>query len=227
MADPAATLAHEDERQLAADQQARRVIREVLEGNHDAFRILVERETPAAFRLCYRVLGDRGDAEDAVQEAFVSAFRALPAWREDGSFSAWLARITLHVALRRSRRPRPVAWIDTIDAEVIGDDHDGSGSSGAAGRRLAHHFRSASLAAAPFADPALIALRSEEAEAVRAAVAGLPEPYREVIALRYFGQLSVPEIAAVSRRPLGTVKTHLHRGLMRLRSALDGQGVAP
>lgn len=225
MSDPTALLVQEQDWQLPVDELARRVIREVLEGNHDAFRVLVERETPAVLRLCYRVLGDRGDAEDAVQEAFVSAFRSLAAWREDGPFAAWLARITLHVALRRSRRPRPIAWIDTVDAEALGDDRDGGGAAGGTQRRLVQHVRAASVAAAPVTDPARLAVQSEESAAVRSAVAGLPEPYREVVALRYFGELSVPEIAAASGRPLGTVKTHLHRGLIRLRTSLVDEGV--
>ena len=69
-------------------------------------------------------------------------------------------------------------------------------------------------------DPAAIALRGEREIAVRMAVAGLDEPYREIVALRFFGDLQLAEIAAVTGRPLGTVKTHLHRGLRRLRESL-------
>jgi len=57
-------------------------------------------------------------------------------------------------------------------------------------------------------------------------VANLEEPYREVVALRFFSELSLAEIAVVAGRPLGTVKTHLHRGLQRLRRALEAQGGA-
>jgi RNA polymerase sigma-70 factor (ECF subfamily) len=65
----------------------------------------------------------------------------------------------------------------------------------------------------------------ERAAEVREALADLDEPYREVVALRFFGDLSLSEIAEQTGRPLGTVKTHLHRGLSRLKLALDG--VAP
>jgi RNA polymerase sigma-70 factor (ECF subfamily) len=61
---------------------------------------------------------------------------------------------------------------------------------------------------------------------VRAAVASLAEPYREVVALRFFGELSLAEIASQTGRPLGTVKTHLHRGLGRLRESLGGEVLA-
>ena len=76
------------------------------------------------------------------------------------------------------------------------------------------------------ADPAQLAIRAERAASIRAAVANLEEPYREVVALRFFSELSLAEIADEAGRPLGTVKTHLHRGLQRLRRALEAQGVA-
>jgi RNA polymerase sigma-70 factor (ECF subfamily) len=64
-------------------------------------------------------------------------------------------------------------------------------------------------------------MRAERATEIRAAVAALPEPYREVVALRFFGEASLDEIARLTERPLGTVKTHLHRGLARLRARLE------
>jgi RNA polymerase sigma-70 factor (ECF subfamily) len=78
-----------------------------------------------------------------------------------------------------------------------------------------------SIAAAPLTDPAILSLRAERATEIRTAVAGLPEPYREVVALRFFGESSLEEISRETGRPLGTVKTHLHRGLARLRSSLE------
>ena len=59
---------------------------------------------------------------------------------------------------------------------------------------------------------------------MREALRGLEEPYRETVALRYFAGLTVPEIAEACDRPQGTVKTHLHRGLLRLRERLDAAG---
>ncbi len=70
-------------------------------------------------------------------------------------------------------------------------------------------------------DPAHTVLRTERDARLRAAVASLDEPYREVVALRFFAERSLAEIAESTDRPLGTVKTHLHRGLARLRSALE------
>jgi RNA polymerase sigma-70 factor (ECF subfamily) len=76
-------------------------------------------------------------------------------------------------------------------------------------------------------DPASLAIGRERDATVRSAVGRLDEPYREVVALRFFGDLSLAEIAATSGRPLGTVKTHLHRGLRRLREGLEAGGYEP
>jgi RNA polymerase sigma-70 factor, ECF subfamily len=169
----------------------------VLAGDRDAFRILVDREGAAVIRACHRVLGDVHEAEDAAQEAFVTAFKSLAGWRGDGPFGAWLTRIAVRIALRRVQRRRDVTWIDPANPPAAVD-----------------------LPGGP--DPASTAIRSERASDVRSAVARLDEPYREVVALRFFGDLSLEEIAEQTGRPLGTVKTHLRRGLLRLRSAMDG-----
>ncbi len=198
-------------------------MRAVLAGDRDAFALLVEREVGNVTRVCYRVLGDRDDAEEATQEAFVSAYRTLPAWRGDGPFGAWVARIALHIALRRKKSARPVTWIDpgSLDgqADPLGDGADAGGQ-----RRVVRHFRDASVDAARANDPAEIAVTVEREASVREALMALDEPYRETVALRYFAGLTVPEIAEVCSRPQGTVKTHLHRGLLRLRGRLDDAG---
>ena len=140
----------------------------------------------------------------------MTAYRSLPSWRGDGPFGAWLTRIAVRIALRQASRRKNVAWLDMSDE---------SGAGGAA-------INAASIEAAPGNDPMLLSLRTERATAVRRAVARLAEPYRETVSLRFFGELSLDEIARQTGRPLGTVKTHLHRGLLRLREALDQGGAA-
>jgi RNA polymerase sigma-70 factor (ECF subfamily) len=124
-----------------------------------------------------------------------------------------LTRIAVRIALRQAGKRRTVAWRDPSRA------HDGAGAPGPADIAADR----ASVAAAPLTDPAILSMRAERATEIRTAVAALPEPYREVVALRFFGEASLDEIARQTGRPLGTVKTHLHRGLARLRTQLEGE----
>jgi RNA polymerase sigma-70 factor, ECF subfamily len=174
----------------------RAAVEAVLAGDRDAFRVLVERDSAAVIRACHRILGDLHEAEDAAQETFVTAFRGLAGWRGDGPFGAWLTRIAIRIALRRAQRRRDVTWIDPAGASS-GIDLPGG------------------------MDPARTTLRAERAAGIRSAVSRLDEPYREVVALRFFGELSLDEIATQTGRPLGTIKTHLRRGLIRLRETVE------
>lgn len=187
----------------------------VLAGDRDAFRLLVEREAAPVVRASHRILGDLHEAEDAAQEAFVTAYRSLASWRGDGPFGAWLTRIAVRIALRQAGRRKAVTWLDP-----------GGVADNAARDPGGIALNSASMAAAPRMDPASLSVRSERAADVRTAVAALPEPYREVVTLRFFGELSLLEIARQVDRPLGTVKTQLHRGLLRLRGIVPAEGDA-
>ena len=187
------------------------IVHAVLAGNSEAFRVLVDRESATVVRICHRVLGDLHEAEDVAQETFVTAYRSLATWRADGPFGAWLARIAMRLALRQAARRKAVGWARPI-AE-LGVDALGAEALGTA-------------QASPAPGPEQAALRAERANATRRALAGLEEPYREVVALRFFGERSLEEIAILTGRPLNTVKTHLRRGLLRMRDGLEPGGMA-
>jgi RNA polymerase sigma-70 factor (ECF subfamily) len=175
----------------------RALVDAVLAGDREVFRILVEREQGAVYRACLRILGRPHDAEDVAQESFVMAYRSLGTYRGDGPLGGWLLRIATRQAYRRLGQRRETS-------ELSGDLPLG----------------------APGSDPLAMTLAGERQRAVRLAVAALGEPYREVVALRFFGEMSLDEIAASTRRPVNTVKTHLRRGLERLRPLLGAEGVA-
>ena len=183
------------------DEQS--IVGRVLAGDRDAFAILVEREAAAVLRTCRRVLGDHHEAEDVAQEAFVIAYRSLATWQGDGPFGAWLSRIALRLALRQLQRRKAIRWLRP------GPQDEGSADPMREARAL------------PIDEPEAQALRGEQAAGARRAVADLEEPYREVVALRFFGERSLEEIAVLTGRPLNTVKTHLRRGLLRLREQLE------
>jgi RNA polymerase sigma-70 factor (ECF subfamily) len=189
-----------------ADLEA--AVASVLAGDREAFRVLVEFESTNVVRTCFRILGSLPEAEDAAQETFVIAFRSLGTWRGDGPFGAWIARIAVRLAMRQAQRRKPVV---RLDSSVTNRDPREAASLHATRDATGH-------------DPASQTIRRERDAAIRSAVGRLDEPYREVVALRFFGELSLAEIAATSGRPLGTVKTHLHRGLRRLREGLEAGG---
>jgi RNA polymerase sigma-70 factor, ECF subfamily len=189
--------AREADRAPDADQA---LVARVLAGEPDAYRPLVDRDGPGVIRAARRVLGDADDAEDVAQEAFVIAYRSLAEWRGDGPFGAWVTRIAVRLAVRRASRRRTVSWIAADDGAAPLHVNPRGGE-----------------------DPAAAALRGDRTVRLRAAVAALDEPYREVVTLRFFGELSLEEIAAATNRPLNTVKTHLRRGLARIRTAVDGE----
>ena len=169
-------------------------------GSEAAFHLFMEEQATRVFRICYRILGRVDEAQDATQEIFVLAYRALPTYRADGPASAWIARIaTRHCWRKAASASRRAALPSPLDEATA-----------------------ATLAGT--ADPAGDAITAEEHEAVRRAVKGLPDPYREVVTLRYFGGLSLASIAAATGRPEQTIKTQLRRGLDRLRAAMgDGR----
>lgn len=172
----------------------RELAQAIIAGDRDAFRLLVERESGAVVRACSRVLGDPDAAEDVAQESFVIAYRQIASWRGESLLRSWILRIAVNRALRDLKRGPRLLPLE-----------DETGEPPALPGGL---------------EPLEELLVAERDRSVRDAVASLPEPYRETIVLRYFAELSVAEIATETGRPIGTVKTHLGRGLLRLRPAL-------
>jgi RNA polymerase sigma factor (sigma-70 family) len=175
----------------------RALVDAVLSGDRQAFGILVERETRAVYRACLRILGRPHDAEDVTQESFVAAYRAIRTYRGEGSLRAWLLRIATRQSFRRLSQRRATVELAEIPEPRLADASN---------------------------EPTRVVVELESRRAVRSAVAALPEPYREVVALRFFADLSLAEVAEATGRPLNTVKTHLRRGLQRLRPALGNGG---
>lgn len=174
----------------------RALIDAVRAGDRRAFGILVDQETTVIYRACLRILGRPHDAEDVTQESFLIAFRSIGGFRGEGSLRGWLLRIATRQSFRRLGQRRPTADLDAVGEPLLADSRT---------------------------DPPRVVVAAEARREIRAAVARLPEPYREVVALRFFGELSLAETAEATGRPLNTVKTHLRRGLERLRPLVTAE----
>jgi RNA polymerase sigma-70 factor (ECF subfamily) len=175
----------------------RALVDATLAGDRRAFGLLVERETRTVYRACLRILGRPHDAEDVTQESFVAAYRALGTFRGEGSLQGWLLRIATRQAFRRLAQRRPTADIAAVPEPVLADTRT---------------------------DPPGVLVAAERRDELRAAVEALPDPYREIVALRFFAELSLAEVADATHRPINTVKTQLRRGLDRLRPVLGSGG---
>jgi RNA polymerase sigma factor (sigma-70 family) len=164
-------------------------------GDEEAYAELVTRHSDLAFRTAYLVTGSAADAEEATQDGFLAAYRALPRFRGDAALRPWLLRIVANAARNRRRASRRRA-----DLEL----------------RLVDHYSQGD--AAPSPEAAVEA--AEERAALLRAVNALDESDRRVIACRFFLDLDVSETAAVLGCAEGTVKSRLSRGLRRLRDRM-------
>jgi RNA polymerase sigma-70 factor (ECF subfamily) len=172
------------------------IVERARRGDVHAYEELVQRYTELAFRSAYLVTGSAAEAEDAAQDAFVKAYRALPRFRTGGSFRPWLLRIVGNEARNRRRA---------------------AGRRAALELRLAEGLRRGGAAPSPEAQ----AEAAEERRALLRALNGMAQEDREVIGCRYLLQLSVEETAAALALPEGTVKSRLARALGRLRESME------
>src|SRR5262245_23965306 len=180
------------------------LVRRALARDGDAFRTIMQRHNQRLYRIARGVLRNRADAEDAVQEAYVSAFTNLATYRGEDSLAAWLARMTLNEALGRLRRERPTVDIDTVketrlEAEVI------------------------PFPLAAQDDPERTMAQRQLLQLVEQATDSLAEPFRLVFVMRVIEGMSVEETAELLGIKPETVKTRLHRARHLVKDQLDKQ----
>lgn len=187
--EPTTGLAALSDRQLAAL---------AVEGDADAFEVIYERHSTAAFSLACRICRQRDVAEDVVQEAFLSGWRNIKRYDpRRGELRSWLLGIVHNSGIDRLRR------------------------SGAHERRRASAEGIEELLEAPDRTDETVEQREQAAE-VREALGALPEEQRQVIELAYFGGLTQTEIAAKLAQPVGTVKGRMRLGLLKMHAQLTG-----
>lgn len=166
-----------------------------LQGDTYAFGVLVSRYQSSVFNVCYRLLGERREAEDLTQEAFLRAYQRLKSFDSGRSFGPWMRRVAANMCynhLQKNQLPQTL-----LDNQLeITKDADG-------------------------ANPEHSAEKSEQSALIRAALLDLPPHYRIVLELRHFQELSYDEMAVELDLPLNTVKSHLFRARIQLAKLLS------
>jgi len=165
-------------------------------GDAVAFGDLARRHSATALRVAYIICGSSAEAEDALQEGLLKAYRAFGGFRSDSPVRPWLVRIVANEARNRRR---------------------------AAGRRVRLAERAAALPATTGAEPDATVLADLDAGALLDALRRLDERDRTVVALRYFAGLNEAEMAVAMDCPAGTVKSRLSRALTRLRPLVGSE----
>jgi len=171
-------------------------------GESSAFELLVARWEDKIRGASYRLLGSEDEARDAAQEAFLKAYKGLPAFKGEAQFSSWLYRIAVNLCRDRLRRRKGKTL---VSLEALED----AGPVIATREPGAHE----------------LVQQLDLRRAVRRALAELSEEQREVVILKEYQGLTFLEIAQTLDLPVSTVKTRLYRGMGQLRLRLESDGV--
>lgn len=171
-------------------------------GDEAAFETLVRAHGGRLLSVARRILGNNEDAQDAVQDAFIRAYKAIHTFEERSQLTTWLHRILVNTALMklRERRRRPTDSIEDLLPSYAADGHQ-------------------TVATREWSDAMLE--RKETAAVVREAIAMLPDQYREVLVLRDIEERDTSEAAEILGTSSNVVKVRLHRARQALRTLLD------
>jgi len=169
------------------------MVREEVPDRARTFERLSEDQLSASYRLAAVLLRDRIEAEDAVQDALVRAWRGWPRLRDPARFESWFQRILVNGCHDRLRQRKHWARVAQLPERSGPDEHG----------------------------------RSDERAALRQALESLSVDQRVVVVLRYFGDLTMEQIAERTDSRVGTVKSRLHHGLRALRAAYEAAGRIP
>ncbi len=171
------------------------IVRAVLAGDAEAFRVLVDRHHDRLLRVATHLLGDADDAEDAVQDAFVRAYRHLGGYREQDRFGSWVLRIVVNQC--RTRATKAARYVP-FDAERLAESEH----------------------AAQVTDLSAVDVRTEQQAELAYALAQLGAEQREAIVLRFADELSYEEIAELTGVGVSALKMRVQRAVIRLRALL-------
>jgi len=171
-------------------------------GDEDAFEVIMRRHNQLLFRTARSILNNDADAEDALQEAYLSAWRGLASFRSDAKLSTWLVRVVANEALGRLRRKG--AQVLPLDAAMNSFDPEIQASLTEKGNQQPERF----------------AMRAELRKIIEARIDLLPDLYRTVFVLRAIEEMTAQEVALALKIPEATVRTRFFRARNLLRTGL-------
>jgi len=178
-------------------------VQRFLEGEEEAFGRIVRRWERKIYNLAWRMVGNREDAQDIVQETFLSVFKSLRYLRDPASFSTWMYQIALNHCRARRRSRSPHLSLDDPGADQMIDK-----------KPLA-----TGIPAEDRGDPL------EILDMIQKSLAGLSDDHRSAIVLKEYMGLSLEELANVMECPLSTAKSRLYHGLREVQRNLKRLGV--
>ena len=190
---------------VSKDSPEPELVQRAIGGDDAAFELIMRRHNRLLFRTARSILKSDVEAEDALQDAYLKAWRALASFRSDARLSTWLVRIVANEALGRLRRR---------DAQVIPLDVAMNSLEPAV---------QASLTDDPAQQPERVALRAQLRELIEARIDLLPEAFRTVFMLRAVEEMSVDEVADALGIPEATVRTRFFRARSLLRESLASE----
>lgn len=172
------------------------LISECLAGNEAAIEMLVRQHETGVFRLALSIVGDRAEANEITQETFITALRSLPSYEERKSFKAWLYTIALNHSRSHLRKRKVIERLRTTLNAIF------------------------QIETQKQASPEESVIKNEKEAEVWKSLNQLDEPFRMVVILRYFHELSIAEISEILSINEGTIHSRLHTARERLRNAL-------
>lgn len=180
-----------------SEAQPARLISECIAGNEAAIEMLLRQYETGVFRLALSIVGDQAEANEITQETFISALRSLSSYQEQRSFKAWLYTITLNQSRSHLRKRKTLERLKTT---------------------LNSLFR---VETQKQVLPEESLMQNEKEAELWTALNQLDDPFRTVVILRYFHELSIAEISEVLSVNEGTIHSRLHTARARLRNALN------
>jgi len=180
------------------------LIKKAIEGDESAYKNLLENYRGAIYNLLYKMVRNKEETEDLVQEAFMKAFKALPSFNEEYAFSTWLYKIAVNNCIDHMRKKKLQTY--SINKPVQSKDGE-----------LDREFPDTSMS------PDKSILSEERASIIETAIDELPENYKTAIILRHSEEKSYEEISKILNIPLGTVKARIFRAREMLKKKLKGK----